>query len=69
MTDATKKEALVKLHAVANKIGYPDTLARLRRADHRARRRARQLAAHATPSSSAASWPRSASRVDKSEWR
>jgi putative endopeptidase len=24
MTDATKKQALVKLHAVANKIGYPD---------------------------------------------
>ena len=24
MTDATKKEALVKLHAVTNKIGYPD---------------------------------------------
>jgi putative endopeptidase len=24
MTDATKKEALVKLHAVAHKIGYPD---------------------------------------------
>ena len=24
MTDATKKEALVKLHAIANKIGYPD---------------------------------------------
>jgi len=24
MTDATKKEALVKLHAVADKIGYPD---------------------------------------------
>jgi endothelin-converting enzyme/putative endopeptidase len=24
MTDVTKKEALIKLHAVANKIGYPD---------------------------------------------
>ena len=24
MTDATKKQAIVKLHAVANKIGYPD---------------------------------------------
>ena len=24
MTDETKKQALVKLHAVANKIGYPD---------------------------------------------
>jgi endothelin-converting enzyme/putative endopeptidase len=24
MTDATKKQAMVKLHAVANKIGYPD---------------------------------------------
>ena len=25
MSDTTKKEALVKLKAVANKIGYPDT--------------------------------------------
>ena len=24
MTDATKKQALAKLHAIANKIGYPD---------------------------------------------
>ena len=29
MTDATKPQALDKLAAIANKIGYPDTLARL----------------------------------------
>ena len=29
MTPATKKQALVKLHAVANKIGYPGQVARL----------------------------------------
>ena len=45
MTPATKKQALVKLHAIADKIGYPGQVARLQRADHRARRRARQLAA------------------------
>ena len=45
MTPPTKKEALVKLHAIADKIGYPDHWRDYSALDHRPRRRARQLAA------------------------
>ena len=45
MSDETKKQAEAKLRAVANKIGYPGSLARLLLAAHRPRRRVRQLAA------------------------
>jgi endothelin-converting enzyme/putative endopeptidase len=63
MTPATKKEALVKLRAIADKIGYPDHW-RDWRADHRPRRRARQLAAqqriqfHRQMARSASRWTR-----------
>ena len=69
MTDATKKQALAKLHAIANKIGYPDKwrdytrAARSRAATRSATRSAanafecaRQLAKIGKP-------------VDKTEWQ
>ena len=39
MTPATKEQALIKLRAVTNKIGYPDQVARLFQRQDRARRR------------------------------
>ena len=45
MSDATREQALRKLHTIVNKIGYPDQLARLQRADGEARRFLRQCRA------------------------
>ena len=45
MTDETKKQALVKLHAIANKIGYPDRWRDYSSLQIVTGRRARQLAA------------------------
>ena len=52
MTPETKKQALEKLHAVANKIGYPDKWRDYSSREDRARRRARQFGARRTNSSS-----------------
>ena len=51
MTAATKEQALEKLDAIANKIGYPDTLARLRHARDRAAATPWATSQRATPSS------------------
>ena len=47
MSAATKQQALEKLHAIVNKIGYPDSGATTRRVDDRARRLRRQRRARA----------------------
>ena len=61
MTPATKKRALEKLHAITNKIGYPDKW-RNYNVRGAARRRARQRSASQRRSTCSGTWTRSASR-------
>jgi endothelin-converting enzyme/putative endopeptidase len=67
MTDATKKQALVKLHAVENKIGYPD-----RWRDYSALRVVRGDALGNSRRANAFEFRRQMARIgrtlDKSEW-
>jgi putative endopeptidase len=67
MTDATKKEALVKLHAISDKIGYPDTWR-----DYSALQIARGDALGNSQRSNAFEFHRQLNKigkpVDKSEW-
>jgi len=68
MTDATKKAAIVKLHAITNNVGYPKKWSRLQQSEHRARRSARQLRAHlGRPCTTSASL-KIGQPTDKTEW-
>ena len=61
MTDDTKKQAMVKLKAIPNKIGYPDKWRDYSSLDDQARRPDRQFL-RANEFESSARSPRSASR-------
>ena len=68
MTPKTKKQAMDKLHAVLNKIGYPDKWRDYStRRDH-ARRCLRQRRARQPVRSSSAQLDKIGKPVDKNEW-
>ena len=68
MTTDTKKQALVKLHAVANKIGYPGQVARLQRARRSCAATRSATRSAPTRSSSTGSSSKIGKPVDKTEW-
>ena len=69
MSPETKVKAKEKLRAVADKIGYPGSMARLLEARNPARRCARQLSSARANSKSRASSNKIGKPVDRQEWQ
>ena len=68
MSPETKKEALRKLHAIRNKIGYPDTWRDYSSLDDQARRLLRQRPCAPPTSRTPAQWHKLGKPVDRNEW-
>ena len=68
MSPATKQEALRKLHAIRNKIGYPDKWRDYSALDDQARRLLRQRHPRRTTLKTARRWNKLGKPVDRDEW-